>query len=687
MAIGHIAITVHQRSKGHSVAAALAYRHGIDLRDIRSDKLHRFSARGRRDEIAATGFTHGATAPAWRLDAQSFADALETAETRANSCIARDVQCALPHELPEPDRIALAQTWADLIATRYDAPVAYAVHRPDRRADTRNHHLHVLLPTRSLDPDGSLGRKLRKLDDQSTGPTEIKDIRSLWQVHCNTALVNAGLAIRIDTGRTRPSDVPPTPKVGPAATQFERDAAAKSGTAPGASIAEIVVTETECATAAGAELRRHVITHQSDLAADAAEVVGVEINLLEDGQVQVVPAPRWWQRKHAPRAPRDPRQREASKRVRLARKALEQAPDIPARQAELAAAKDAQAALRVELREQQETRSRDIDRTAEDDPNADALKLPELAPPDANPLVPPAEMPEPAEAVLSASPLLPVDPPPQLVSPTLELPPPDFPTRPILDAEPPPVPLPKVDLPAPPPAFELLKTETTPVLSPSEIPEPPEAAWAVPALRLAEPPPRPIPPPFEPLPFDFPMPTILDTLPPSQPLPRLALPAPPPAAELPQPVPQTPIAVDPPTPPWKVQQPRRSDLFGRLLRKIRRWWPWAESPPEPEPAVVVVRQVPTPEPTIQPLRQVPVARPRIRPHKLPRSAFLEPVPDAVVLATAPRLRPAPEPLVRVRTRSFRRPHAAQPVQPPYPDALRTRRTPARAARQTISRSF
>ena len=535
MAIGHIAITVHQRCRGHSVAAALAYRHGIDLRDIRSDKLHRFSARGRRDEIAAAGFTHGATAPAWRLDAQSFADALEIAETRVNSCIARDVQCALPHELPEPDRIALAQTWAELIAARYDAPVAYAVHRPDRRADTRNAHLHVLLPTRSLSPDGSLGRKLRQLDDRSTGPTEIKVIRSLWQVHCNTALKDAGLAIRIDTGRIRPSDVPPTPKVGPAATQFERDAAAKSGTAPGASIAETVVTEPECATAAGAELRRHVIAHQPDLAVDAAEVAGVEITLLEEEQAPAVPAQHKPRNPRAPRAARDPRQREASKRVRLARKALEQTADDSALQAALAAAKDAQAALRVELRGQRETRSSEIDRAAADGLGADTSRPPELAPPEAIPLVPRPVIPAPPEAALAAPDLLTADPPTRLVSPAAE---PssaiDIPSLPLLGETPPPPPLPPFAPQALPPAPELLSLERlAKLVSPPGIPVPPEADLAVPNILTADPPTRLVSSTAEPSPaIDIPSLPVLEANPPAPPLPPFAPQALPPAPEL-----------------------------------------------------------------------------------------------------------------------------------------------------------
>ena len=659
------------------MAAALAYRHGIDLIDSRTNVAHHFSTRGRRDEIAAAGFSHGQTVPAWNLDAQSFANALETAETRVNSCIARDVQCALPHELPEPKRIDLARTWAKLIASRYDTPVAYAVHRPDRRGDIRNHHLHVLLPTRSLTPDGSLGNKLRQLDDRRTGPAEIRDVRALWQEHCNTALQDAGLAIRIDTGRTRPPDVPPTPKVGPSATQLERDAAAEHGAAPGASIAETVVSEPQCATAVGAELRRHVLAHQPDFAMDAAEVANVEITLLEDEPEPTEPAspphqPRRQRAPRAARAPRDPRQREASKRVRLARKALEQAPDDSALQAELAAAKDAQAALRDELRQHRETRSREIDRAAANGSSASAFQLPELTPQEEIPLLSPPEIPEPPVAAMATPDLLGADPPPRLISPTVELSPAiDFSTPPVLDAVSLPTPLPPPILQPPPPVPELLPLKPQPAsVPPLDIPEPPEAVLKAPVLLSADP-----------------LPPLLDLEPVSRLLPKPALPEPPPPSELPQPEPQPPVAVDPPTPPWHaLQQP---GFFDRLLRKIHRWWPWAENPPEPEPAVAVVRQVPSPEPVVQPQRSVPVTSPQIRPAKPPKSLFRKPEPDPVISGVAaPQLRPTPDPPVRapkLKRSQLRQPRAAKPVRAPYPDALRTSRKPPNPTRQSVSR--
>ena len=274
MAVPHLDVRAHSRSKGHSVAAAVAYRQGFSLIDCRTGTVHNYAHRHVRRQVRALGFAYGDHPAGWmgndRKDfakapepaseqgapvakegiaptiecalsheltdeqravlhrhAQAFADALEQAERRKNSCIARDIECALPHELDEHQRIALAARMAQRLAKRYNAPVAFAVHDPDPRSDQRNFHVHCLLATRKLAEDGTLGPKLRDLDNQtrpkdggpSRGVQEILAIRADWERLCNEALAGAGLDVRIDMGR---GDTPAQPKMGPAVTGMER---------------------------------------------------------------------------------------------------------------------------------------------------------------------------------------------------------------------------------------------------------------------------------------------------------------------------------------------------------------------------------------------------------------------------------------------------------------------------------
>ena len=253
MAIAHLSIRPHSRGAGHTVAAALAYRQGLELVDARSGEVHDYT---RRSGIAATGFAFGDQAPAWdRDDPQAFADALESAETRGNARIARDVEVSLPHELTEAQRTALAQDWSQALSGAYAAPVAWAVHRPDRRGDRRNHHAHFLMATRRLGPDGRLGAKLRELDDRRTGPEQVVAMRLRWQEVCNAHLERAGLDARIAMGRLD-DDATRLHHLGARCTGMERRAREKLGHAP---VTELV-SDGECVTDRGRALAAAVRT-------------------------------------------------------------------------------------------------------------------------------------------------------------------------------------------------------------------------------------------------------------------------------------------------------------------------------------------------------------------------------------------------------------------------------------------
>lgn len=200
MAIGYCNVHTHSRKAGHSVAAALAYRFGTKLTDCRTQEIHDYRKRETREDIAATGIETSRPTPLAE-SAQAFATATETAERRCDSRLCRDVVVALPDELPEPARIALAQDFAIGLAKRYRTVTAWAVHRPGERGDDRNHHAHVLMPTRALDKKGNLGAKLERLDNPRYSGGELARIRNLWASHANRALKNAGLDEQISIGR------------------------------------------------------------------------------------------------------------------------------------------------------------------------------------------------------------------------------------------------------------------------------------------------------------------------------------------------------------------------------------------------------------------------------------------------------------------------------------------------------
>ena len=252
MSIGHLAIRVHSRTRGHTVAAALAYRLGERIACSRTGSVHDYARRSARAEIAASGITAGP----W-TDPGSLAAAMECAEKRRDSTLLRDVQIALPHELPDERRAALARSFAERLAERFCTTCAWAVHRPDQRGDHRNHHAHVVLPTRRLEGD-EFGAKLRELDDRRGGRSRatVRAIRELWQDLANAELERAALAARVDTGRN--AEGAPQPTLGVARTSIERRAWRKRNPdeqLSGLSAAQLVADGH--ATGAGRRLARH----------------------------------------------------------------------------------------------------------------------------------------------------------------------------------------------------------------------------------------------------------------------------------------------------------------------------------------------------------------------------------------------------------------------------------------------
>ena len=251
MAIGHIAVRTHNRGRGHTAAAALAYRAGAALTCSRTGEIHDYRRREQDGQIAHTGIYAPVKTPLVEsLDA--LAAAIETAERRQKSRICRDVQMALPAELDEPDRVELAQEFAELLAARYNTVAALAVHRPDTAGDERNHHAHVILPTRALDDTGQLGAKLRVLDQVQTSHVEIREIRALWEATANAKLRERGIAAaHVHTGRTED----PAPTLGARDTAIERNTRSAGGP-PGVSVADLVA-DGRSVTPRGRRLQRH----------------------------------------------------------------------------------------------------------------------------------------------------------------------------------------------------------------------------------------------------------------------------------------------------------------------------------------------------------------------------------------------------------------------------------------------
>lgn len=193
MAIYSASVKPVSRGGGRSATAAAAYRNAEKILDERTGEVHDYTRR--------SGVEFTASFAPYGMEPQPAAELwnrAEAAETRKNARVAREVLVALPHELSPQQRNELAQGIAQALAERYGTAGTLAVHQPDREGDHRNHHAHILMTTRRLEPSGELGEKTRELDDVKRGPQEVEWIRAMVEARTNHALERAGIEARVD---------------------------------------------------------------------------------------------------------------------------------------------------------------------------------------------------------------------------------------------------------------------------------------------------------------------------------------------------------------------------------------------------------------------------------------------------------------------------------------------------------
>lgn len=193
VAIYSASVKTVSRGGGRSATAAAAYRNGEEIADLRTGEVHDYRRRTGVEHVAS--FAPEGMAPQPSAELWNRAEA---AEVRKNARVAREVLVALPAELTTTQRRELAVGIAQALADRYGTAGTLAVHTPDREGDQRNHHAHILMTTRRLEPSGALGEKTRELDDVKRGPQEIEWVRAMIEARTNHALERAGSEARVD---------------------------------------------------------------------------------------------------------------------------------------------------------------------------------------------------------------------------------------------------------------------------------------------------------------------------------------------------------------------------------------------------------------------------------------------------------------------------------------------------------
>lgn len=192
MALYRLEAKVIGRTGGRSAIASAAYRAAERIADLRTGLVHDYA---RRSGVEHAEILAPEIAPAWVQNRARLWNAVEAAETRKNSQLARELLLSLPRELSPEQRIAAVRSFAsaELVSRGMVADIAHHSGRTASDGQPQP-HAHVMLTLRRIGPDGFTGNKVRAWNAVEV----LEGWRERWAVHLNQALEQARVAARVD---------------------------------------------------------------------------------------------------------------------------------------------------------------------------------------------------------------------------------------------------------------------------------------------------------------------------------------------------------------------------------------------------------------------------------------------------------------------------------------------------------
>ena len=192
MANYHLNAKVISRGKGQSAIAAAAYRSGELLMDERTGEQKSYKARAER--VQFTDIMAPKDAPEWAHDRNALWNNAERAEKRKDAQLAREFEVSLPHELTHEQQLHLVKDFAREEFVRKGYAVDIAMHAPHKDRDPRNYHAHLMVPMRTLGPDGFAAKK----DPDMNRREQLEEWREKFAHLTNRHLERYGHKARVD---------------------------------------------------------------------------------------------------------------------------------------------------------------------------------------------------------------------------------------------------------------------------------------------------------------------------------------------------------------------------------------------------------------------------------------------------------------------------------------------------------
>ncbi len=240
MAIFHCSIKIVSRGKGKSAVGASAYRSGEKFKNEYDGETHDYTRKG---GIAFMGILLPSNAPIAYKDRCILWNAVEHVERAKNAQLARDIEVAIPKEIPKSQWVKMMEEYCQTNFVSKGMIADYCIHDNDPNSP----HCHILLTMRPLNEKGEFGAKCKKeyvLDDKGEkirlasgafksfkvdttdwNSQENSEIwRSDWANICNRLLDENGITERIDHRSYKRQGIDKIPSIhlGVACSQMEQ---------------------------------------------------------------------------------------------------------------------------------------------------------------------------------------------------------------------------------------------------------------------------------------------------------------------------------------------------------------------------------------------------------------------------------------------------------------------------------
>lgn len=168
---------------------------------------------GNREDVVVSAIVLPEGAPEWAADRTQLWNTVDTTARRKDARLAKTIEAAITREVPAAQREALLRAFvAPYVALGCVADIAIHEDGTDH-----NPHVHILLTTRALTPDG-FGAKLAALEQRRF----VKQARERWAELTNRYLKQAGSTLRVDHRSYKARGIAAEPTVHRGPNRLER---------------------------------------------------------------------------------------------------------------------------------------------------------------------------------------------------------------------------------------------------------------------------------------------------------------------------------------------------------------------------------------------------------------------------------------------------------------------------------